>query len=221
MGKVRQKENKMVKSRIILAIVLGTLIFSIGVLISQVLGYYYISDMKLELEKTYNKQLGWLLSLNILEHYACNMNGLEVSKERIKLGQELYTLESIFGKQDPKVLAKKEYFQILEVQEYLLMKDIKEKCNKSYVLILYFYSNKGDCDECIAQGMILDDLWKNNKNVSIFSFDYNIKNPATEALKKLYGVKGYPALVIDGKTYNRFLTKEELDKIISNLTLRR
>ena len=218
MGKVRQKKNKVVNPRIILAFILGTLIFLIGVLISQVLGYYSLDKIKLELEETYNEQLGWLLSSNILKDYACNIDNLELSKKRIELGQELYTLESIFGKQDPKVLAKKEYFQILEVQEYLLMKEIKERCNKSYILILYFYSNKGDCDECIAQGMILDDLWKSNKNVSIFSFDYNIENPATEALKKLYGVKGYPALVINGKTFNRFLSKEELKRVIENLS---
>lgn len=217
MGKIRQKKNKVVNPRIILAFILGALIFLIGVLISQVLGYYSLNKMKLELEETYNEQLGWLLSSNILKDYACNIDNLELSKKRIKLGQELYTLESIFGKQDPKVLAKKEYFQILEVQEYLLMKEIKERCNKSYILILYFYSNKGDCDECIAQGMILDDLWKNNKNVSIFSFDYNIENPATEALKRLYGVKGYPSLVINGKTFNRFLSKEELKEVIENL----
>ena len=132
-----------------------------------------------------------------------------LSQELNALAQKLTYTEENFGKNSPDLLRLKTYYTLLEIKDYILMKKISIKCNTKPVFILYFYS--ANCPECEQQGYVLTYLREQYPNLRIYSFDYNLDNPALRTLISLYKIKNAtPAMVINDKVYNGFIDKEKL-----------
>ncbi len=114
---------------------------------------------------------------------------------------------------------KKQYAHV-SIRTWILAKSQYEKCNIDLVHGLYFYS--ADCMECIKQGEQLDILGKNIKQrgreIIMFPIDFHMKEPTLENLKKYYGIKSTPAIIINDKVMQgRLFTASELFKA-ANLT---
>ena len=63
------------------------------------------------------------------------------------LGGRLSYMESQGTGSADEVTRLKRLYSLLEIKDYLLMKQLAAKCNLKPVFVLYFYSNKGDCDD--------------------------------------------------------------------------
>ncbi|OHA46323.1 MAG: hypothetical protein A2541_02735 [Candidatus Taylorbacteria bacterium RIFOXYD2_FULL_36_9] len=136
-----------------------------------------------------------------------------LSQELNALAQKLTYTEENFGKNSPDLLRLKTYYTLLQIKDYLLMKKISIKCNTKPVFILYFYST--DCSQCGEQGYVLTYLREQYPNLRIYSFDYNLDNPALRTLISLYKVKNtLPAIVINDKVYNGFIDKDKLTGLL-------
>lgn len=207
----------MVNFRIVSVVTVTTLIFLLGLYFGQFLSTYSFSDLRQSQEKILSEIMGYELAYQILvEEGGCNTSFEDFLKRRVELGQDLADLEERLGPKDPELIIQKEKYHLYQIKEFLFFKELDEKCNFSMPLIIYFYSQ--DCEMCDAQGKVLDAL-NNKNNISIntiYAFDYGIKNPALAALKNSYGITSTPALVINDKGYNKFLSLEEIEGILAN-----
>jgi len=109
---------------------------------------------------------------------------------------------------------KKEYV-LLSLKAWILNSNIREYCNQSIVASLYFYSFP--CNECGAQEIILEKL-KNKYygDFLVYGIDCSVDSPVVEALKKSYGVKKVPSLLIGGELIEGYRNFTYLDKLIAN-----
>jgi hypothetical protein len=132
-----------------------------------------------------------------------------LSQELNTLAQKLTYSEQNLNNNSSDLLRLKTYYTLLQIKDYLLMKKISVKCGTKPVFILYFYSK--DCTECEQQGYVLTYLREQYPDLRIYSFDYNLDNPALHTLISLYKVKNtLPALVINDKVTNGFIDKDKL-----------
>ena len=100
------------------------------------------------------------------------------------------------------------------------MKELSQRCNLKPVFILYFYSNKGDCEECEPQGYVLTALAQKYPQLRIYSFDYHLDVSALQALIDIDGVEDQlPALRINGKSYYGLQKMSDIEKILPQLKL--
>jgi hypothetical protein len=123
-------------------------------------------------------------------------------------------MENRLGEDDRNVLDLKEYYSLLELRHWLFMQKTRKECNQTSVPILFFYTNEEDCKDCKEQGFILTWVRRNYADVYIYSFDYTIENAALDTVKRLYGIEGTPAVVIGKETYNRFISKKEIETVL-------
>ena len=154
----------------------------------------------------------------LLQEFSCeNVQEGFLTDELGNLARKLQFMEEN-SPNDPALLRLKKYYFLLEIKDLILSKKVSEQCGKDLHYILYFYSNKGECKDCSKQGIALTKLLKSRDDLKVYSFDYNIKLSALDSLKKIYKVsKPLPALVIDGKTFNGYLSVEKLESILPEL----
>ena len=161
---------------------------------------------------------------DLLEELSCSeiTENSALSKELNALERRLSYTEVQLGTDNPEVLKLKQSYSLLQIKDYLLMKKISAKCGLSPIFILYFYSNKGDCKDCVRMGHILTFLREQYPKLRVYSFDYNLSLSALETLITINAVnKELPAFVIGDQVYYGFHSREEMEQIIPELdTLR-
>ncbi|MCX8146861.1 MAG: hypothetical protein N3D84_00115 [Candidatus Woesearchaeota archaeon] len=209
------QSQKIYISRYIAAFAITTLIFIIGIYLGN-----YFSSAKLstltKLEQDIKMDvMGLEIQYLLLSENPClSVNYTKASEELYNIGTRLEFMESQLGKNDERVLELKEFYHLLELRNWLFLKKAKEECGFDYDLIIYFYSNKGDCDDCAEQGNVLGYIHNKYKDINIFSFDYNIENPAIETLKFIYNVDSVPTVIINGETYKGFKKANEIEELL-------
>lgn len=140
-----------------------------------------------------------------------------LSSELNSLADKISYSENNMGTDDTDVVNLKKYYSLLEIKDYLLMKQIKERCGEDSIFILYFYSNK-DCSACTKQGYVLTALREKYPSLRVYSFDYNLDLSAIRTMTSIYKVPdNLPAIVINGKVYDGFKTLEEIEKTFPEL----
>lgn len=112
----------------------------------------------------------------------------------------------------------KKLYSLLEIKDYLLMKQLAARCSLKPVFILYFYSNTGDCAECEKQGYVLTSLSQTYPQLRVYSFDYNLDVGALQTLTSIDDVdKNLPALRINNKNHYGFKSIDDIQKILPQL----
>ena len=140
------------------------------------------------------------------------------SEELSNLARKLSYMEENLGDENVEVLGLKKYYSLLQVKDYILVKQVNEKCGIKPITIIYFYSNKGDCADCKRTGYVLTKLREEYPELRIYSFDYNLDLSVVKTMISLYGVKNtLPALTIWEENYYGFKSTEDIEKIIPQL----
>jgi hypothetical protein len=124
-----------------------------------------------------------------------------LSEELNNLAGRLSVAEQNLGIDNAEVIQIKKQYSLLQMKDYLLMRQISEKCPKvKPVFILYFYSNEGDCTDCGRQGDVLTYLRQTYPTLRVYSFDYNLDLGALKTLIHLNKVDGsrLPSMVVGG-----------------------
>jgi len=214
------KHRKIRVSIYVAVITFTALVFILGMLLGDYLANSQSDELNLNQQKLFLMYNGLDLKEKLLaESDICQFNINDLLNERAKMGANIETLEARFGKTDPSILIQKEIYEIVEIKTMFLIKEYNTKCNKDYASILFFYTNKendirGKWQASEDQGFILTALGaKYPEKVNIFSFDVNIKNPATDSLMEIYKIDKVPALVVGNQTYGYQLLSE-LDNLI-------
>ncbi|MBU0614883.1 MAG: hypothetical protein KJ601_02220 [Nanoarchaeota archaeon] len=126
---------------------------------------------------------------------------LEPYWEKLPARMESYDKQ---GKATEQYLSIKREYIRLSLRIWLIAKQNSERCDSSLTPILYFYS--GECDTCVRQGEIFDELNQNmkevNQSVVVFPIDLNFEDDNVYFLKKYYNVTSVPTLIV-GNTIMR------------------
>jgi hypothetical protein len=140
-----------------------------------------------------------------------------LSSELNSLADKISYSENNIGTDNTDVISLKKYYSLLEIKDYLLMKQITQRCGQKSIFILYFYKND-NCSDCTKQGYVLTDLRESYPNLRVYSFDYNLDISAINAMKSIYKVPdNLPALVINGKVYSGLQTVDQIEKTFPQL----
>jgi hypothetical protein len=204
------------KTKYIATFSLATLIFLIGIIIGQLVAEQKVKEFSAVSKELKLSLLGMDIQEKLAEEFLCDIDIWKLTEDKVKLGQKIEFLEGKLGKNNKEVKELLKEYTLLSIRQWLLLKEFKEKCNQTLVIILFFYSNERNASLSEAQGYILDYIYrKYGKPISIFAFDYELESPALDALKKIYGITIVPSIVINEKTYLGFREKAEVETIVS------
>lgn len=212
------KRRKADVNKYIASFAIATLLFLSGLALGN---YFSVQKMNTIDELAQEMQLntmGTVLQYSLISEDPCKFrNSSELSDELYQIGARLDFMESEMGQDNQQVLGLKEYYHLLEIRHWLFLKTTKEECDDDYNLILYFYSNQGDCPKCKDEGNVLTYLHKKYPNLNIYSFDVNIDNPALRTIKDVNNVgTELPVLVINDEPLTGFKTSVEIEEFLSD-----
>jgi hypothetical protein len=204
----------------IVAFLLTALIFATALYASNYFNNRRIADIKATQDNISIDILSLETQFDLLAEHSCAdiKENSVLSTEIQPLAQRLSYLESQNGVNQQELTRLKRYYTLLQIKDLLLMQQVTKKCNLKPVVILYFYSNKGDCPTCEEQGYALTGLSEKYPALRIYSFDYNLGLAALQTLINIYDVKGsLPALVINNKTQYGLQTISDIEMIAPEL----
>jgi hypothetical protein len=140
------------------------------------------------------------------------------SEELSALAERLSYMEENLGYNNEEVISLKKYYSLLQIKDYLLVEQVRQKCGIKPITIIYFYSNNGDCPDCKRAGYVLTKLREEFPELRVYSFDYNLDLSAVKTMVSIQGVKNkLPALNIWEENYYGFKTTDDIEKIIPQL----
>jgi len=97
----------------------------------------------------------------------------------------------------------------------MYIRKLREECNYTATTILFFYTSINKCEDCIAQGIVLNQLKKKDpEKYMIFAIDADSKLGIVGTLKTYFNVTKVPALVINEKQkLEGFVLRQELEEL--------
>lgn len=181
---------------------------------------YRVADVRAAQDDISTDILSIETQFDLLQEHSCTDVGENtiLPSALSSLGNQLSYMEAQGTGTSEEVLRLKRLYSLLEIKDYLLMKQLSSRCGLKPVFILYFYSNKGDCTECEAQGYVLTSLAQKYPQLRIYSFDYNLDVSALQSLISIDDVEPkLPALRISGKSYYGLQKVSDVEKILPEL----
>ena len=155
---------------------------------------------------------------DLFEQLSCDsITDSILSKELGELASRIEYGENNFDSLSEELVGLKKYYSLLQIKDFLLMQKAKDRCDLNVESIIYFYGRE-DCDDCRKQGYVLTDVRQDYPELRVYSFDYFLDVSAIEALKSIYKIdEELPALIINGKKYQGFKNREEIESIMPEL----
>lgn len=185
------------KSRYLMAFIIGTLIFVIGFSITYGLSRAELARINNVQQDTAYSIFSDKLKYSFFEGDICSDASYESVSEDLGLqGRIIDDMERKFGKDDDKVLFRKRFYTLVELEHFEYVLQRNERCQDHVNTILFFYSNEGgklDASERVGKilGVITD------KEVVIYSFDVNLDSDIVGSLKEKYGISDAPLVVVN------------------------
>jgi len=211
------------KSAFIISAILTVAIFLTGVMLGWSLDSYKENDVLNDLKFNELDLQSYFLEQNLLNRYggdACKVLQSRIGHLRYtmyKIGSKLPTeKEKTLGSGMDLDYLKRKY-TLSEIQLFLLIEEMRNKCNSNYIPILFFYTK--DNEESRRQGYVLDLIDKKYDNVVVLSFDKDyIDEPLINTLTSHYQINSTSTIVIAEKIIKRgFVSVGELRSIIEEL----
>lgn len=203
----------------IFSFLITAMIFATAIYLSNFFGQKKLEEIRNIQDKISIDILSSETQFSLLEESSCkDISTGSLSTELGNLEEKLSYTENQRGTEDPEVQTLKRYYSLLEIKDYLLMNKISEKCKKTPLSIIYFYSNSDRCKDCQREGYVLTELRENYPDLRVYSFDYDMDLSAVQTLISINKVKNeLPAIVINGKVYYGFQSIEDIEKSMPEL----
>lgn len=208
----------------ILAFVITAAIFGTAFYIASRLDARRVADIRTAQEAVSIDILSLETQFDLLGSLDCSTitDNPVLSEELNSLASRLSVAEENLGSTNAEVISLKKQYSLLEIKDYLLMREISRTCNKfKPVYILYFYSNEGDCADCAKAGDVLTYLRQTYPGLRVYSFDYHLDLSALRTLttlRKIDAEEGLPAFVVNNRApVYGFKTLQDMQKLIPEL----
>ena len=104
---------------------------------------------------------------------------------------------------------------VLQIKDYLLTKELYNRCGTHIVSILYLYQD--GCPECVKQSIVLDDLANTYPEIRVYWIDKDLQTPALDTLMSILKIKNSPSIVIKDKVYDSFQTTSQIESHIPQI----
>lgn len=221
----------MERKRLIFAAVVSTVvIYLLGLFTGYFVQINVLSRTQAELEEireefqTYKENLE---NVQLEQLYLMSHKGELSCKILVSIMDEIYNKLSYFWSRlptkleiyekyseiQPEYIKLKRDYTLLTIRAWLLSLAIKEKCSKDIIPALYFYSR--ECETCINQSYVLDELKKENPKFSAFIVDYNLDEPIVRIIKRAYNITEVPSFIINEKVYPGYHDLTQMRMIVS------
>lgn len=123
-----------------------------------------------------------------------------LSDQLNSLAERLAFTEGNLGSDNAEVEQLKKQYSLLQIKDYILLQQVTQKCGRNDISILYFYTNRGDCEDCRRMGEVLTYLRQTYPSLRVYAFDYDLDLGALQTLIRLHGIEyELPALVINNR----------------------
>jgi hypothetical protein len=164
---------------VITGLIIGTVLFAVNYLNQQ-----RVQELTAIEDQLSTDTLSLETQFSLLESAPCEdlSEGSVLSQELSSIGDRLSLAEERLGKKDEQVLHLKDRYTLLQIRDYLLSKRLAATCNVKPIVVLYFYSNEGDCADCDRAGYALSYLRQTYPSLRVYSFDYNLDLGALKTL---------------------------------------
>lgn len=156
----------------------------------------------------------------LLQELSCkDVSATSLSTELNDLAKKIAFSEENIRSNSEQVTELKKYYSLLQIKDYLLVQQIRSKCNVSVIPIFYFYTTEENCSDCVKQSAVLTELRKDYPELRIYSFDYNLNLSALQSLIKIFKVEDtkLPAVYMNDRLYTGFQSIESIEKAIPEL----
>lgn len=212
-------ERTIDKKKYILAFLITAVIFATALVASNWIGNKKLDSLRTIQDQISTDILSSEVQTSLLQEFSCKEVGpTALSQELGDLGDKLSATEDARGANDSQVVALKQYYSLLELKDFLLMKQVSQKCGTQYGFILYFYSDH--CPDCEKQGYVLTQLREDYPQLRVYSFDYDLNVSAVQTLISINDIKDNPpAMLVEDDTYYGFQSVENLEKAIPEVAL--
>jgi hypothetical protein len=212
------KQRTIQWARYIIAMIITVAIFGSVLYISQVATNKRMAEVRSIQDKIAIDLLSSETQFSLLSSAGCTQDGNSILAPEIgQLGDRLTFMEGQLGMDNPEVIGLKKYYSLLQIKDYMLMKELGEKCNFKPVTLVYFYSNE-DCSDCTKQGFVLTALREKYPLLRVYAFDADLDLSAIKTLQTITNAPGtVPSMVIGGKVYTGFKSIEEIEKAVPAL----
>lgn len=199
--------GRYVVSFIITAALFGTVFF-----VSNLATNKRLDEMRSIQDKITTDLLSSETQFALLSTAGCMEDGNSIlAPELGEMGERLSFMEDQLGTDNADVIGLKKYYSLLQIKDYMLMKELANRCHTKPVTIVYFYTN--DCEDCMKQGYVLTALAQKYPSLRIYSLDAGLDLSAIKTMQTVLKVPDtVPSLVINGKVYAGFKSIEELEK---------
>lgn len=207
---------------LIVAIITSVVFFSgiyIGIILSREKISVLAVDVKQFGESLQETELTMLFLSTIGGNQSCEllqsqMNKLAAQSDETARKVIFYETEERLRLEDYPALKKQ--YMLTVLKHWLYFERMKKDCVTNATTVLYFYSNV-NCPSCGDQGTTLSYLkQKYDDALMVFPVDYDTDLSMIKMLGQTYGFSNLtvPVMVIDGKKYEGFIAKTELQQIL-------
>jgi len=187
------------KLRYLLAFLMGTVVFILVFVISSSISYLEYQRISSFQQQTSYTIFEDKLDYTLFGEDSCsNESFKKISEDLGFQGKIIDDLEKKFGKNDEKVLLRKKFYTLIELEHFEFVKILNEKCDFEIHTILFFYSNeKSESDRSEEVGRLLGTVYNRNLNLVIYSFDIDLDSHLVSKLKEEYNIEEFHTIVID------------------------
>ena len=197
---MKEKREIQSKRRYLLAFLIGTGVFILVFLISYSISYFEFQRISTFQTETAYNIFENKLNYALFNQGICSQETFEqVSGALGFQGRIIDDLEKKLGKTNEKVLLRKKFYTLVELEHLEFVKLINKECNSNINTILFFYSNAPkDLKNSEELGKLLSSVYARNTNdLIIYSFDINLDSRLIKNLKELYNITEPCTLVIN------------------------
>jgi hypothetical protein len=202
-----------------LSFAITAVIFATAIMTSNYFAQKRVDEIRGIQDKIAIDTLSSETQFSLLEESSCKDIGTgSLSTELGTLEDKLSYTEKERGENDAEVQTLKKYYFLLEIKDYLLMNKISQKCKKTPISIIYFYSLDDKCTDCEKEGYVLTRLREKYPDLRVYSFDYNADLSAVKTLISINKIKDeMPAIIIKDNVYYGFQSIEDIEKAVPEL----
>jgi len=190
------------KMRYILAFIIGTSVFALGLLITNSIAYLEFQRIS-NLQDPISYQIFQdKLQYTLFEKDICDYDSyLKMSEGLNFQGQMIGDLEAKMGKWNKDVIFRKKFFTLIQIEHFEFIKSLNKECGRNINTILFFYSNeKEDLENAENLGRLLGPIYERNKErVVVYSLDLNLDTELMNSLRKKYNVGDSSVIIVNEK----------------------
>jgi hypothetical protein len=211
-----QREFKS-KKRYLAAFLIGTGIFLLLFLLSYSVSYFEFQRVSNLQDDLAYKIFEDKLYYSFFDEMICESESLDKISRDLNFQRGIIDeMEKDFGKMNERVLFRKNFYTLIELEHFEFVQTLNEKCNYDFPIMLFFYSNDEEIiEESERVGRLLGAVHEENPNMMIYSFDVDLQNKLIDSLKRKYEVEEPLTVIINDEI--KVVNPEHINEILDVL----